>query len=194
MILIMGRPRSFDPDTALDAAIRAFAEHGYEGTSAQMLTQALGIGRQSLYDTFGDKRGLYMAALRRYTDANVTRHLAVLRAPKRAAEALEKLFAQFVQEASDACACMGIAATVEFGDRDTEIQAINASAAARLVKGLAGVVEMGQRDGEFAGDVDPVEAAHYLLGTLSSIRLAARGGASARSMRSMAALALRALR
>ncbi|WP_307616182.1 TetR/AcrR family transcriptional regulator [Variovorax boronicumulans] len=190
----MGRPRSFDTDTALDAAIHAFAEHGYEGTSAQMLTKALGIGRQSLYDTFGDKRGLYLAALSRYTDANVTRHLAVLRAQKRATKALMELFTQFVQEASDVRACMGVAATVEFGCRDAEVLAINASAAARLVKGLAGVVEVGQRDGEFAGDVDPVEAAHYLVGALSSIRLAARGGASIRSMRGIATLALRALR
>lgn len=159
-----------------------------------MLTAALGIGRQSLYDTFGDKRGLYLAALSRYTDANVTRHLAALKARKRATKALVELFAQFVQEASDVRACMGIAATVEFGCRDAEVLAINASAAARLVKGLTGIVEVGQRDGEFARDVNPAEAAHYLLGALSSIRLAARGGASIRSMRGIATLALRALR
>jgi hypothetical protein len=55
----MARPREFDPDAALDGAIGVFREHGCEGSSAQMLVDAMGIGRQSLYATFGDKWQLY---------------------------------------------------------------------------------------------------------------------------------------
>ena len=51
----MARPREFDTDSALDGAIAVFREHGFEGTSAQMLVDAMGIGRQSLYTAFGDK-------------------------------------------------------------------------------------------------------------------------------------------
>jgi AcrR family transcriptional regulator len=51
----MARPKEFDEEQVLDAAITVFREHGFEGTSAEMLVRALGIGRQSLYDTFGDK-------------------------------------------------------------------------------------------------------------------------------------------
>ena len=65
----MARPRAFDEDQVLDAAIDVFREHGFEGTSAEMLVRALRIGRQSLYDTFGDKWRLYLSSVRRYTAA-----------------------------------------------------------------------------------------------------------------------------
>ena len=52
----MARPKEFESEAALKKAIGVFSEHGYEGTSTDALVQAMGIGRQSLYDTFGDKR------------------------------------------------------------------------------------------------------------------------------------------
>ncbi len=58
----MARPKEFDSDKALNTAIGVFSEHGFEGTSAGMLTDAMKIGRQSLYDTFGDKWQLYCAS------------------------------------------------------------------------------------------------------------------------------------
>jgi Bacterial regulatory proteins, tetR family len=62
---LMARPREFDTDLALDGAVAVFREHGFEGTSAQMLVDAMGIGRQSLYAAFGDKWQLCCSAARR---------------------------------------------------------------------------------------------------------------------------------
>ena len=61
-----GRPLSFDRDAALDRAMLAFWRHGYETTSIADLTAAMGIAPPSLYAAFGDKRRLFLAAMRRY--------------------------------------------------------------------------------------------------------------------------------
>lgn len=68
----MGRPRSFDEATVLDAAGAVFVRGGYEGTSVDDLVTALNLRRGSLYQAFGSKRGLFLAVLRRYVDTTVT--------------------------------------------------------------------------------------------------------------------------
>src|SRR6202167_618994 len=63
---VMGQPREFDTDAALEKAMRLFWAKGYEGTSVADLTETLGISRPSLYAAFGDKQSLFRAALERY--------------------------------------------------------------------------------------------------------------------------------
>ena len=67
----MGRPRGFDEDAILEAAAGVFVRGGYEGTSIDDLVKALGLHRGSLYQAFGSKRGLFLAALRRYVHTDI---------------------------------------------------------------------------------------------------------------------------
>ena len=71
----MARTKEFNPEKSLDAAVEVFWESGYERASLDALMDKMGVARQSLYDTFGDKRALYLKALERYRD----RHQAYLR-------------------------------------------------------------------------------------------------------------------
>src|ERR1700735_5834302 len=64
----MARPKEFDPERALTKAMNLFWRLGYENTSMEALMKAMGIARQSLYDTFGDKRSLYLKALAHYRE------------------------------------------------------------------------------------------------------------------------------
>jgi TetR/AcrR family transcriptional regulator, transcriptional repressor for nem operon len=59
----MARPRDFDSDTVLAQIADAFTEHGYQGTSMSTLSEATGLGKQSLYNSFGDKEAMYLQAV-----------------------------------------------------------------------------------------------------------------------------------
>src|SRR5258706_13746507 len=99
----MARTREFDADVALDAAIGVFREHGFEGSSAQMLVDAMGIGRQSLYDTFGDKWQLYRSAVRRYGMSECAAHLEALRSGVRAIDGINAMLRRVVETADQPC-------------------------------------------------------------------------------------------
>src|SRR5436309_14644120 len=85
-----GRPREFDTDKALDAALLLFWRHGYEGTSLTALTGAMGINVPSLYAAFGNKEALFRKALDRYLQKPASYLPAALEEPtaRRAAERL----------------------------------------------------------------------------------------------------------
>ena len=74
----MARPREFDTDKALDAAMQVFWERGYEGASLNDLLRAMGIARGSLYKAFKDKHSIYLATLDRYEATVVSRAIAML--------------------------------------------------------------------------------------------------------------------
>jgi TetR/AcrR family transcriptional regulator, transcriptional repressor for nem operon len=75
----MVRPKEFDRDVAVERAMSVFWSKGYAATSTDDLLQAMQIGRQSMYDTFGDKRRLYVEALERYQLESVAGHIKRLR-------------------------------------------------------------------------------------------------------------------
>lgn len=77
----MARPREFDRDAALEKALRVFWAKGFAATSTDDLRVAMGIGRQSLYGAFGDKRTLYLEALDTYQQRTNTGHVMRLSGP-----------------------------------------------------------------------------------------------------------------
>ena len=74
----MARPREFDSDVVLTALRDVFWEHGYEGTSYANITAATGLQKGSLYAAYGDKRSLYLEAIGRYDQENVSDGVAML--------------------------------------------------------------------------------------------------------------------
>src|SRR5215213_8653064 len=87
-----GRPRQFDAERALDAALMLFWRHGYEGTSLAALTDAMGINVPSLYAAFGNKETLFRKALDRYVQRPASYLPNALKEPT-ARRVVDKLFA-----------------------------------------------------------------------------------------------------
>jgi AcrR family transcriptional regulator len=75
-----GRPRVFDEEQALDAALAVFWRNGYQGASLAALTQAMDISKPSLYTAFGNKEQLYLSALERYREQQLIKHAKALAA------------------------------------------------------------------------------------------------------------------
>jgi AcrR family transcriptional regulator len=192
----MVRPKEFDRDQALLAAIGAFAEQGYEATSTERLLRAMGISRQSLYDTFGDKRRLYLEALQRYNADSVAELILALNtgaaAPLKNLEAaLLALAAKWA--AQPAIGCMGVTAICEFGRADPEVAALGDMAGRTLLSALERLLSDAKAAGALGAEVEPRMAAQFVAATLSGMRVAARGGAPVATLRGIARMAVRSL-
>jgi TetR/AcrR family transcriptional repressor of nem operon len=191
----MARPKAFDRDAALRAAIEVFWAKGFAGASTEDLTAAMGIGRQSLYDTFGDKRRLYLEALTRYNTENVAGHLAALRDGGSATQAIETLLLRFANEPDDrrVRGCMGVNAICEFG-QDPDVAAARQPSGALLEAHLTRLLERGKAQGDVAAAVDPQSAARFIAATLAGLKVQAKAGAPAETLREVAAFAVDSLK
>jgi len=187
----MARPKEFDRDEALGAAIGVFGEHGYAGTSATMLTDAMRIGRQSLYDTFGDKWQLYCAAVERYATTESQAHIEALRSGERAIDAIRRLLERVVAKAHKPC--LGVGSISEFGSGQADLSRIHEAAGRSLRAAIAARIRDAQGEGDASPALDADHAAGFLIANISGLRLAARGGAGDEELAALGRLALKAL-
>ncbi|MFT5487255.1 MAG: TetR/AcrR family transcriptional repressor of nem operon [Paracoccaceae bacterium] len=95
----MARPREFDTDKALRDMTALFWEFGYTATSMHDLERATGVGKQSLYRAFGDKRGMYLAALAAYERGEISASAQLLDMPGSAAARFGRLFGHIIDSA-----------------------------------------------------------------------------------------------
>ena len=187
----MARPKEFDQDAALHKAIRLFSQQGFAGTSTDELMRVMDVGRQSMYDTFGDKRALFLKALETYVSDSVNAIRDALEAPGPALAAIQNALVSFAErkELSSAEGCMGINAVCEFGQRDTEVNQIVRQAARRQREVLVDVLTRAKSRGELSDAVDVNSLADFFESTLAGIRVAAKGGKSRQALRNIASIA-----
>src|SRR6202035_5659313 len=115
----MSRSKEFDLERALHRAISTFSQKGYAATSTDDLMRAMEVGRQSMYDTFGDKRALFLRSLEVYVSESVRAINVELRAPGSPLAAIRNTLIHFSErkDLSSTDGCMGINAICEFGMR-----------------------------------------------------------------------------
>jgi TetR/AcrR family transcriptional regulator, transcriptional repressor for nem operon len=194
------RPRTFDEDRAVDAAMRTFWANGYEVTTTEDLCAATGLGRSSIYNTFTSKHELFRRALLRYVEMMTTIQLGILEDEGRSpVERLRALFAAVVDGEMESrrdgrsIGCLTVNTTVEFAGRDAEAAEILDRDFERRAAALRIVIAAGQRAGEIASGRDPDALAGYLNAVIGGMRVAGQGGADRATLQSIADTALDAL-
>jgi len=188
----VSRPREFDREEVLQIAERVFWRQGYQASSTEDLRLAMGIGRQSFYDSFGGKRLLYLEVLRRYNDRGVEASVATLLAASSPLSALSALLLSFSKEKPQrrSLGCMGVAAMCEFGVSDPEVARIGRTSSARLESLLQRVLRNAKARGEVRASLDERAAARQLQATILGMKVLSRAGASPETLRDVALAAL----
>ena len=190
----MARPKEFDEDGALRNAIRLFSQQGFAATSTEDLMRAMDVGRQSMYDTFGDKRALFLRALEMYVTESVHAVRAELEKPGSALSAIQNALVTFAErnDLSSAEGCMGLNAISEFGQRDSEVTRITRKAAQVQRQALMLTLARAKTESKLDADADLESMADFFESTLAGIRMAAKAGKSRRALRNIAVFAGRA--
>ncbi len=119
----LGRPRGFDTDAALHLALDVFWQQGYEATSLDALSQAMGLSRSSFYACFGSKHALLMAAVRTYADeryAALAERVAACGDPR---EAVRAMLAVIADVDGGTRGCLFVNAVAELAPGDAELVA-----------------------------------------------------------------------
>ena len=187
----MARPKEFDQDKVLHKAIHLFSQQGFAATSTDELMRVMDVSRQSMYDTFGDKRALFLKALETYVSESVDTIRDVLEEPGPALVAIRNALASFAErtDLSSTEGCMGINAVCEFGQRDNEVNQVLREAARRQRETLMKVLMHAKTQGELSGNVDLTGLADFFESTLTGIRMAAKSGKSRQALRNIAEIA-----
>lgn len=190
----MARPKEFDEDDALRKAIHLFSQQGFAATSTEDLMRAMDIGRQSMYDTFGDKRALFLRALEMYVTESGHNVRAELKKSGSALSAIQNALVTFAERSdlSSAEGCMGLNAISEFGQRDSEVTSITRKAAQVQRQALMLTLNRAKIQGELDADAELEIMADFFESTLAGIRMAAKAGKSRRALRNIAIFAGRA--
>ncbi|SDP16899.1 transcriptional regulator, TetR family [Phyllobacterium sp. OV277] len=190
--LIMARPREFDRELALERATRVFWAKGYASTSTEDLLVAMRIGRQSLYNAFGDKRALYLEALERYQRGTTSGHLQRLKGPSSPLAGIEALLLGLIAEddGQRAMGCMGVGAASEFGTGDPALVELRAKVVPVLFSSLVERLHEGQARGEIDLAMNVEDAASFIQMTMTGLQLAARSGAGVDALHALAHFAV----
>jgi TetR/AcrR family transcriptional repressor of nem operon len=170
----MARHKEFDRDEALHKAMEVFWSRGYEATSVGDLVNHMGINRQSLYDTFGDKHTLYQQALDRYREVEGRKMFELLERPGPVKRALRQLFQSVVERSlggGERRGCFVGNATSELAGRckETEEKACGSMAAAE--EALYSALLRGKRAGEINAGRDLRAVARFLYSSLQGLQL-----------------------
>jgi TetR/AcrR family transcriptional regulator, transcriptional repressor for nem operon len=174
----MGRPAKFDPDEAVEQAMNVFWEHGYAGTTPQMLVTGLGIGKGSFYHSFESKHNLFVLALQRYRDNRAAAIAEMLAGSGAVRPKLRKIMVMLTGVGGHRKGCLVVNALGELADPDERVAGAATGLFDTITAEFTRAIERGHAAGEFSCRDDPAGAARSLLATVIGTSVLAKTGAN----------------
>ena len=178
-----GRPRSFDEATALQKAIKVFWSKGYDGVTINDLVAGMGVGKPSLYAVFGDKRKLFLRALKSYAEAKGALGAKAIFSPRTLRDSLAAFLRHVVETATEegcapGCLLVCIAPLVD----DAEVRQFVQNAADAAVALLERRFRDGISAGEIPSDFPVAVRASQVLDLGRGLTMRAQTGTSRRTL------------
>ncbi|MFE3195639.1 TetR/AcrR family transcriptional regulator [Nocardia sp. NPDC059240] len=173
----MGRPRNFEADTVVDRAMEAFWTHGYAGCSPAQLAEATGIGKGSLYNTFGSKRELFDLAMARYNRMGAELAREVLNQPGSTRERFRAWMRFTVDtefEPPVRRGCLLVNTALELAGHDAAATKTVSDGYEYMIEAFTERLEQGRRDGDVRTDLDARAYSEFLMNTIGGLRITAK--------------------
>lgn len=192
----MARSKAFNESEVLEKAVNLFWSKGYNGASAQDLVDHLGISRSSLYDTFSDKRTLFLKSLKQY-QSQQTNALVKLAAQSNDAK---QTFQQIFEALSDNSlkdnlvkGCFMVNTAIDMAPHDKEIEQLVQANNKQVEDAFTDLIKKGQEAGQFSNHTAARSLARFMFTTMSGIQVAVRSGAQKKILDNIVKVALEVL-
>jgi TetR/AcrR family transcriptional regulator, transcriptional repressor for nem operon len=173
----MARPKEFDDAAVLDSAIDCFRLRGYHATSVRDLAASMGVAGTSLYNSFGDKRALFIKALERYIDRSVRTRLRRLEESHPPKQVIGAFFKEVIDRSLNDRSrrgCLLINSAIEISPHDPKLGSQIALHIGEIEEFFRRTIRAAQADGSVEAGLNVKDIARLLLGVLLGIRLLAR--------------------
>lgn len=193
----MARTREFDPETALDAAMKVFWKNGYYATSIEELVEATGVSRYGLYSVYDSKHGLFLAALDRYRETVVTDLTTVLHQPDASIDVITSLIltlGDFSAKPSGRIGCLLWNTASEVAPHDKLAAKKTADFRTYFRKGFESALSNAVRKKELPRTFDTQREADFLTGVVQTLAVFARSHAEPRVIANFVDVSLATLR
>ena len=189
----MPKTKQFDEAEVLKKAKEVFCEKGYNGTSMDDLVQATGLSRSSIYDTFGDKHGLFLKCLNQYRcnqQGSLMQMFSKTDDPKKKIRSIFDYIIKDILADKDRKGCLLVNVSMELAAVDKEVADIACESMEEMEQLFYAWIKEGQTKGEIAKKFTPKALARHLYSSLMGLRVSARSRPEADALREIAKITL----
>lgn len=180
LVCMTGRPKSFDENSVLEAAMQLFWKQGYASTSYEDLVTATGLARQSLYHSFGDKKSLFQKSLQHYSQTVTQQSLDLLAGSGSPLGNLRRWLNRLKKKATQhRNGCLLTNTAIELAPHQPEFRKHVANESRRIESRIGKILSEAIESGEIAAGTNVKQMATYLFGAAQGLMVLGRSGASA---------------